>query len=100
MVWGGGGGGASNNTETEIVYCGIACRGEFYRSSGGVGGPNGTTDVRWERIPLLRSTALETALAKGFSSGMRDMKHTCVCRRRKLPGRGAHSEKVREGDMR
>ena len=27
---------------------------------------------------------------------MRDMKCPCVCRRTKVPGRGVHSEKVRE----
>ena len=61
-----------------------------------MGALNGTSDVGWKRIPLLWGTALETALAKGFCSNMRDMKYTCVCRRTKLPGRGVHSEKVRE----
>ena len=54
------------------------------------------TDVRRERIPLLWSTVKETALAKGFCSNMGDTKYPCVCRRTKLPGRGVHSEKVRE----
>ena len=54
------------------------------------------TDVRRERIPLLWSTVGETALAKGFCSNMGDTKYLCVCRRTKLPGRGVHSEKVRE----
>ena len=39
-------------------------------------------------------------LVKGFCSDMGDMKYSCVCRRTKLPGRGVHSEKVREVDRR
>ena len=35
-------------------------------------------------------------LAKIFCSNMEDTKYPCVCRRTKLPGRGVHSEKVRE----
>ena len=60
------------------------------------------TDVRQEQIPqaLLWSTVGETVLAKGFCSTMGDMENLCVCRRTKLPGRGAHSEKVRETDRR
>ena len=54
------------------------------------------TDARREKIPLLWSTARERALAKGFCFNMGNMKNSCVCRRTKLPGRGAHSEKVRE----
>ena len=54
------------------------------------------TDVRREIIPLLWSTAGERAPAKGFSSNTGDTTYPCVCRRTKLTGRGAHSEKVRE----
>ena len=54
------------------------------------------TDVRKERIPLLWSAVRERALAKGFSFNVCDIKYVCVCRRTKLPGRGVHSEKVRE----
>ena len=54
------------------------------------------TDVRREQFPLLWSTAgTEAVLAKGFCS-MVDTKYPCVCRRTQLPGRGVHSEKVRE----
>ena len=54
------------------------------------------TDVRREQFPLLWSTAGgEEALAKGFCS-LVDTKYPCVCRRTQLPGRGVHSEKVRE----
>ena len=42
------------------------------------------------------STVGETALAKGFCSGIGATKCPCVCRRTKLPGRGVRSEKVRE----
>ena len=45
-----------------------------------MGGLN-VTDVRRERIPLLRSTVGETTLAKGFCSNMGDTKYPCVCRR-------------------
>ena len=58
------------------------------------------TDVRREIIPLLWSTVRERALVKGFSFDMADMKYSCVYRRTKLPGRGVHSEKVREIDKR
>ena len=54
------------------------------------------TIVRRERIPLLWSSVGETALDKDFCSNMGDTKYPCVCRRTKLPGRGVHSEKVRE----
>ena len=54
------------------------------------------TDVRRGQFPLLWSTAgAEEALAKGFCS-LVDTKYPCVCRRTQLPGRGVHSEKVRE----
>ena len=36
------------------------------------------------------------AKAKCFCSNMGDTKYSCVCRRKKLPGRSVHSEKVRE----
>ena len=49
-------------------------------------------DIRRQRI--LR----ERALAKGFSFTMGDAKYGCACRRTKLPGRGVHSEKVRQID--
>ena len=60
-----------------------------------MGGLN-VTDIRRERIPLalLWSTVGETVLAKGFCSTMGDMENLCVCRRTKLPGRSAHSEKL------
>ena len=54
------------------------------------------TDVRRKKIILLWSTVRERALVKGFSFDMADMKYSCVCRRTKLPGRGVHSEKVRD----
>ena len=54
------------------------------------------TDVRRERIPMLWSTLAETALAKEFCSNMGDTKYPCVCRKTNLPGKGVHSEKVRE----
>ena len=54
------------------------------------------TDVRRERIPLLWSTVGEIALAKGFCSSNGGARYPCVCRRTKLPGRGVHSENVRE----
>ena len=54
------------------------------------------TDVRMERIPLLWSTVKERAWAKGFSLNTGDTKYPCVSRRVKLPGRGGHSEKIRE----
>ena len=54
------------------------------------------TGVRREQIRLLWITVGETALVKGFCSNMGDTKYPCVCRRTKLPGRGVHSEKVRE----
>ena len=42
-----------------------------------------------ELIPLLCSTAGESALAKGVSFNMGGMKHPCVCSRRtQLFGRG------------
>ena len=44
----------------------------------------------------MRSTVGETTLAKGFHSNTGNMKYPCVCRRTKLPGRGVHSETVRE----
>ena len=53
-------------------------------------------DVRKERIPLVWSTVGETTLAKGFRSNMVNTKYPCVCRRTKLPGRGVHSEMVKE----
>ena len=53
------------------------------------------TDVRRKRNAVLGSTVGETALAKGFCSNMGDTKYTCVYRRMKLSGRGAHNE-VRE----
>ena len=56
------------------------------------------TDVRMERIPLLWSTVKERAWAKGLSLNTGDTKYPCVSRRVKLPGRGGHSEKVREID--
>ena len=65
--------------------------------AGGVIGLN-VTDVRMERIPLLRSTVKERARAKGFSLNTGDTKYLCVSRRTKLPGRGVDSEKVRETD--
>ena len=42
--------------------------------------------------------ARERASAKGstFSFNMGGMKYPCACRRMKLPGRDAHSEKVRD----
>ena len=49
-----------------------------------------------ERIPLLWSTVREKALSKGFSFNTRDAKCPYVCRRTKLPGRGVHSEKVKD----
>ena len=53
------------------------------------------TDVRRERILLLRSTVRETALAKVcFNRG--NTKYPCASRRTKLSGRGVHCEKVRE----
>ena len=60
-----------------------------------MGGLN-VIDVRKQRIPLFWSTVMETALAKDFCFNTGDTKYPCVCRRTKLPGRGAHSEKVRE----
>ena len=54
------------------------------------------TDVRKEQIPLLVSAIGGTVLAKGFCSNIGDMKYVCVCRRTKLPGRGVHSEEVKE----
>ena len=56
------------------------------------------TDVRREQIPLLWSTIGGRVLAKGFCfcSNIGDMKYVCVCRRTKLPGRGVHSEEVKE----
>ena len=57
-----------------------------------MGGLN-LTDVRREAMPLLWSTVKETAVAKGFCVNMGNMYYPCVCRRTKLPGRGAQSEK-------
>ena len=54
------------------------------------------TDTGKEIIPLLWRTVRERVLAKGFCFRMGDTKYLCVCQRTKLPGRGAHSEKVRE----
>ena len=54
------------------------------------------TDVTWERISLLWSTAGETALAKGFDLSWEDTKYPCFHRRTKLPGRDVHSEMIRE----
>ena len=53
-------------------------------------------DVRGERIPLLWSIVRKRALAEAFSFNMGDAEYPCVYRRTKLPGRGVHSEKVRE----
>ena len=61
----------------------------------GIGELN-ATDVRQERIPLLWFTVRETALANGFCSNLGDTRYPCVCRSTQLPGRGVHSEKVRE----
>ena len=60
------------------------------------------TDVRREQIPLVWNTAGETALAKSICANLGDMKYSCVCRRKKLPGRGVHSKtkKVREMSQR
>ena len=52
------------------------------------------TDVRRARIPLLWSAVKETALAKLVL--VLPYYVSRVCRRTKLPGRGVHSEKVRE----
>ena len=44
-------------------------------------------------------TVGEAALARGLCSNMRDTQYLCVCRRTKLPGRGIHSEKVRDSEV-
>ena len=53
-------------------------------------------DVGRERIKSLWSTVFKKALAKHFSFNVGEAHYLCVCRRLKLPGRGVHSEKVRE----
>lgn len=53
------------------------------------------TGERRKRILLLWNTVGKTLLAKVFSSNMGDTKYPSLCIRRKLPGRGVHSEKVR-----
>ena len=56
------------------------------------------THVRREIIPLLWSTYLgKRALPNVLVLiNMGNTKYLCVCRRTKLPGRGVHSEEVRE----
>ena len=55
-------------------------------------------DVRREIIPLLWSTSLGKRASPNVLVliNMGNTKSLCVCRRTKLPGRGVHSEKVRE----
>ena len=51
-----------------------------------------------ESNSTLRSTVGETVLVKGFCFKMGNTKNLCICRRAKLPGRGVHSEWIREID--
>ena len=52
-------------------------------------------DVRREKIYFLWNTVNEH-WPKGFSSKIGNVEYLYFCRRTKLPGRGIHSEKVRE----
>ena len=75
-----GGGGVAkgkrrkHNLKSHIVEVNL-----FKHSFEGMGEFN-VMDVRLRtRFPLLWSTVKEKALAKGFSSSMRDAKYPCVC---------------------
>ena len=88
-------GGKRTKRETEINSCGIVRKVVFNGCVEDVGGLD-VTDVARERILYPWITVRERALAKGFSFNVVDAKCPCVCRRTKMPGRGVHSEKVRE----
>ena len=77
--------------------CSIVCRSEYLTQFSRPGRTE-CDRCRKEANSTLRSTIGETVLVKGFCFKLGNTKNPYICRRAKLPGRGVHSERIREID--